>query len=616
MFTLAPFMRICFALLVFLCVSSATFADLLDALEFSHGIAFFDELKYPADYTHKEYLNPDAPKGGRLILPWSFSFDTLAPLGIGETGSPSGYHFRDESLIVRGGDEFAAFYGRLADGIAVTDNKRTLVFRMHPDARWDDGVPVTAHDVVYTYKLNMSEIGADFYFDFIESIEALDDRHVVFNLDVPLTYDHVALIQYQGILPEHYWRDKDPTAHTLVPPVFSGPYRLKKIKLGRYVEYERREDYWGWHLPLNQGRYNFDMVRFEVYRDGTVVREAFRKGLIDILDVDDIRYWIQALEGPQMQQGFINKTRRNYGIWVGIGRAFVLNSRVPRLADRRVRKALTLALDFEWINQKFYHGERVRATSFWPNTVLENEGMPSEGELELLSEFHESLPPELFERPFDFPKGGSDEALRRNLKEASELLVSAGWRIVDGELRNENGEHFTLELLSFEQSHSRILLPWFKNLQKLGISANMRLVDISQYTNRMRTHDYDVYVSTYDFVIPPTLSARNNFYSAAVSVEGSRNYVGVSEPVVDHLVESAEAAETLEELVAASRALDRVMMWGYYLIPLYAYDARRTVYWDKFGIPPQPLYRPAYPDGWWYDEAKAERVRLGQSSDH
>ena len=173
-----------------------------------------------------------------------------------------------------------------------------------------------------------------------------------------------------------------------------------------------------------------------------------------------------------MQQGFINKTRRNYGIWVGIGRAFVLNSRVPRLADRRVRKALTLALDFEWINQKFYHGERVRATSFWPSTVLENEGMPSEGELELLSEFHESLPPELFERPFDFPKGGSDEALRRNLKEASELLVSAGWRIVDGELRNENGEHFTLELLSFEQSHSRILLPWFKNLQKLGITLD------------------------------------------------------------------------------------------------------------------------------------------------
>ncbi|MAI40988.1 MAG: extracellular solute-binding protein [Candidatus Azotimanducaceae bacterium] len=602
--------------LLFFCffASSLTWADLIHELEFSHGIAFFDELKYPSDYSHKKYLNPRAPKGGKLVLPWPFSFDTLAPLSLGETGPPSGYHFRAESLVVRGGDEFAAFYGRLADGIAVTDDKKALVFRIHPDARWDDGEIVTAHDVVYTFELLMSQVGASLRFDFLESLEALDNRHVIFHLDVPLAYDHVAMIQYQEILPEHYWRDRDPTAHTLKVPVSSGPYRLKEVKLGRYVEYERREDYWGWHVPINQGRYNFDTVRFEVYRDATVAREAFRKGLIDILDVDDIRYWVHAFEGPEMDRGLIAKARRNYGIWVGIGRAFVLNSRVPRLSDRRVRKALTLAFDFEWVNEKFYHGERARATSFWPGTILENNGMPSEDELALLSNFREVLPPEIFERPFDFSRSGNDADLRKNLTAAKQLLAAAGWHVLNGELRNAEGEHFTLELLSFEPDHARILLPWFENLKKLGIAANMRLVDISQYINRQRKHDYEVYVHTYDFVIPPTLSARNNFHSSALALEGSRNYVGVNEPVVDYLVEAAEGAQSLPELVAASRALDRVMMWGYYLIPVYAYDARRTVYWDKFGSPPQPLYRPAFPDGWWYEKKKAERITQAQSN--
>jgi len=609
-------MRISFFFSLSIFVSATASADFVDDLEFRHGIAFFDELKYPPDYGHKDYLNPYAPKDGKLVLPWGFSFDTLAPLSIGETGAPSGYHFRGESLVVRGGDEFAAFYGRLANGIAVTADKKTLVFRIHPDARWDDGNTVTAHDVVYTFELLMGQVGASLRFDFLRSLEAWDDQHVIFHLDVPLAYDHVAMIQYQEILPQHYWRDKDPTAHTLNPPVSSGPYRLKEIKLGRYVEYERREDYWGWHLPINQGRYNFETVRFEVYRDATVAREAFRKGLIDILDVDDIRYWVHAFEGSEMEQGLIAKTRRNYGIWVGIGRAFVLNSRVPRLSDRRVRKALTLAFDFEWVNEKFYHGERIRAESFWPGTVLENSGLPSKDELSLLADFRESLPLELFEKPFEFPKAGSDEARRQNLALARDLLLSAGWQVLNGKLLNARGEPFTLELLSFEPNHSRILLPWFKNLEKLGIAAKMRLVDISQYINRQRKHDYEVYVHTYDFVIPPTLSARNNFHSSALAIEGSRNYVGVDEPVVDYLVEVAEAAKSLSELVAASRALDRVMMWGYYLIPVYAYDARRTVYWDKFGSPPQPLYRPAFPDGWWYEKDKAERISRVQSEMH
>ena len=585
-----------------------TSAELPENLEFNHGIAFFHDLKYPPDFPHLDYLNPDAPKGGRLVLPWDFSFDTFAPLSLGETGVPSGYHFQYEPLIVRGGDEFTAFYGRLAEGIAVTEDKMAIVFRIHPDARWNDGVPVSAKDVVYTFEQNMAQPGAGFFFSFIKLVEALDEQHVAIRLEVPLTYDHVALIQYQGIMPEHYWRERNPTKHTLEPPVFSGPYRVKDVKFGRHIEYERREDYWGWHLPLNKGRYNFDSVRYEVYLDATVARQAFLNGMLDILDVDDIRHWINTFEGPAMKQGLIAKARRNYGIWVGMGRAFVLNSRLPRLADRRVRKALTLALDFEWMNEKYYYGDRVRAKSFWPDTILEATGMPSHDELELLAPFKAELPAEVFQQPFELPVAGNDTSFRDNLLEARQLLESAGWRIEDGVLSNSAGQPFTIELLSANPENARVVLPWFKSLERLGISASIRLVDISQYTNRMRQHDYDAFVHPYDFVIPPTLSARSNFHSSAVMGEGSRNYTGVSSPVIDYLIETAEAAVTLKDLVAACRALDRVLMWNYHLIPLYAYDARRTVYWDKFGRPPHPKYRPAYPDGWWFNATKAARL--------
>ncbi len=598
------------AIICLLGLPGTSVAGILDELVFEHGIAFFDDLKYPADFTHFEYLNPDAPKGGRLVLAQGFSFDTLAPIPPGESGAPSGYHYRGEPLIIRSGDEVAAFYGRLADGIAVTPDERTIVFRIHPDARWDDGVPVTSRDVVFTFKEQMEEVGAGYFFRFILAVEALDDRHVAFRLDAPLRHDHVTLIQYQPILPEHYWLDRDPTAHTMEPPIFSGPYRVADVKMGSYIEYQRNPDYWGWNLPQNQGRYNFDTVRYEIYRDGSVARAAFRKGLVDMLDEEDIRYWVNAYEGTAMENGWIQRIGRKYGIWVGIGRAFILNSRLPRLADRRVRKALTLAMNFEWINQKMYYDNRTRAQSYWPGTILSATGMPSEGELELLEDFRAELPRELFEHPFAFPDSSTAEKHRENLLAARALLADAGWQIKDGALRNAKGEPFTLEFVSYDGTNARILLPWFKTLGQLGIVANVRLVDISQFTNRIRRHDYDALVQSHDFLMPPTLEVRANFHSSAAVGEGSRNYMGVSEPVIDFLVKRAEESKTLAQLIDSCRALDRVLMWNYYLIPLYAYDVRRTVYWDKFGRPPEPLYRPAYPDGWWYDEKKAVRIKL------
>ena len=590
-----------------LCVSFAASAVPLEELDFKHGIAFFHDLKYPADFTHFDYLNPDAPKGGKLVLAHPFSFDTLAPLAQGETGAPSGYLYRGDTLIVRGGDEITAFYGRLADGIAVAD-ERTIVFRIHPQATWDDGVPITADDVVFTFEMRKNELGAGYFFRFIESVEALDERHVVFRIDAPLTHDHVTLIQYIAILPQHYWRDRDPSAHTLEPPVSSGPYRIKEVRAGRYIEYERNLRYWGRDLPINAGRYNFDTVRYEVYRDSTVAREAFRKGLIDMLDEDDIRYWVTGYEGSDLESGRIRKTRREYGISVGIGIAIVLNSQVSRLADRRVRNALALALNYEWINEKLYHGQRTRALSYWPGTILSATGLPSEDEISLLSRFRDALPSALFERPFGYPKTASPTASKGNLLEARDLLAASGWRIDDGALRDAGGAPFTLELLTLDPDHTRILLPWSAALRQLGIEVRIRLVDVSQYTNRTRHREYEALVQGYGILMPPTLELRSHFHSTSTAREGSRNVVGVSDPVVDFLVEKAEAAETLDQVIAACRALDRVLLWEHYLIPLYAIDQRRTLHWDKFGRPPEPLYRPAYPDGWWYDESKAARL--------
>ena len=583
-------------------------------LTFKHGIAFFGELKYPADFTHFDYLNPDAPKGGTMVLPFSTAFDTLAPMSESGNGPPSGYHFRNDTLIVRSGDELSAFYGRLADGIAISEDQRTVYFRIHPEARWDDGVPITAHDVNFTFELIADEIGMGFFLRFIDDVSVISDHYVAFRLNVELTHDHITLIQYIGIMPRHIWSVQDPKAHTLEPPVSSGPYRIGQMKTGQYIEYVRNEDYWGADLPLNRGRYNFDRVRYDIYRDATVTREAFRKGLIDILDEGDVRHWVTGLPQDALDKGWLRKIRRSYGISVGIESAFILNARVPRFSDPRVRKALALSVNFDWYNEKLYYGQAIRATSYWPNTIIEAHGLPSEMELALLEPFRESLPAEVFTQPFALPLSRSPDSFRENLVEAKALLAEAGWYYTEGKLRNDDGEPFTLEFLSLDAANNRTVLPWFDTLERLGIDATLRFIESSQFGYRSRHHDYEALAQGYGMLMPPTLELRSNFHSSGIDTEGSRNWAGVDLPVVDYLIEQAEDASTLEEMVAACQALDRVLMWHYFIVPLQAVEKRRTVFWDKFGIPPEPLYRPAYPDGWWFDEVKAARIGVRAES--
>lgn len=583
--------------------------SILDRVKLKHGIAFFHDLKYPPDFTHFDYVNPNAPKNGNFVQATQVNFNTLAPFQERGVTPPSGSGMLGDTLLIRSGDEVSGFYGRLADGIGVTSDGMALVFRLRDFAKWNDGKPITSEDVIYTYTARKEQLQGSLYFDFIASIEALDDRHVVFHLSSPLTIFNIIMIRYTQILPVHYWRERNPATHTMEIPVTSGPYQYKEIKVGRYVEYELDEDYWGKHIPVNKGRYNFETMRFEVYRDATVIREAFRKGLIDIWTEEDVRYWHRAYDTPALEKGWIKKIRRQFGVEVGVRRGIALNNRLAKFADRRVRRALTLAMDFEWQNRALHHGYHKRAHSFWPDTELSATGLPSEDELKLFSPYRDQLPPELFERPFRFPELESEEELRASMDQARTLLAQAGWKVIDEELTSAEGEIFEMRFLTDNPEDSRILLPYFKQLEQLGISSTFRLAESSQYINRLRNFDYDAVMRNQDILMPPVHELKATYHSDSAMEPLSRNVAGVGHPVVDFLVTKASEATTFQEMIASCRALDRLLLWQYYVIPLYAVDLRRTVHWDKFGVPDfEPKYLPAFPDGWWYDAGKASRI--------
>ena len=581
----------------------------LEGLEFKHGIALYHDLKYPPDYSHLEYLYPEAPKGGTLVLPTGTNFDTFAPIAERGTGAP-GRRFQNDPLIIRSGDELSAFYGRIADGIAITESRKTVVFRIHPRARWRDGVPITSGDVEFSVERLRSQVAGRLYYRGIDSVEKIDDRHVAFHLPEPLQLPTLMSFNYLPIMPEHYWRDKDPTASTLTPPLTSGPYQVSEFKQGRFIAYRRDPDYWGRDIPVNRGRYNFDTIRFEVYRDANVTREAFRKGLIDIWDESDARYWHNGFDTPALRRGWIRKIRRNSGLEVGIREGIVLNNRRELLKDRRIRQALTLVVDFEWQNRTLHYGYHKRAHSYWPDTILAATGLPSTDELALLHPYRDQLPAELFEKPFRFPEIEDEEDHRALVVRARELLRDAGWFIVDGVLSNAAGEIFEMEFLTRSPSEARTLLPYFQRLEQLGIRARMAPASgDSEWINRLRQFRYDAALVSMRIQMPPVIGLVDRFHSDAATVPTSANRSGISNPVVDFLIEKAVSAASLPQMIAACRALDRVLLWQYYQIPLYAVARRTTVHWGKFGRPAyEPKYQPAYPDGWWYDTDKAARI--------
>ena len=596
---------------LFVTVSSAA-----DEPRYEHGISFFHELKYPADFTHFDYINPDAPKGGVLVLSTQRDFNTLT-MFTDFVPAPATVRLMYDSLVSFRTQEMGSFYGRLADGLSVSDDKRTLFIRLHPEARWHDGMPITTRDVKFTLDLLESIIRFRAVFSWVQSVEILSEREIAFRLASELTLSNFFSLVFP-IMAAHYWEDKDPTRASLEPPLGSGPYRIAEVRQGRYIRYERVPDYWGRDIPVNKGRFNFDQIRYDVYRDATVAREAFRKGLFDAWGEGDIRYWVTGYDIPARDKGWLVMDRfDNRGV-VGVNRVIALNNRRDKFKDPRVREALTLAVDFEWENRVLHFGQLERALSnFSGEPSLEARGLPGEGELALLAPFRDQLPKRLFTEAFEFPRSTGSGRNRASLERARALLAQAGWHIADGVLVNSRGEPFEIEFLSRDVADQRTLLPYLSTLKRLGITGRIRLVDGTQFVNLNRKFDYDARITQSYLVSPPIVALSHYFHSQSASqvLGRSGNIAGIADPVVDALIADAIKVTTLEEMATACRALDRVLLWGFYQIPLDSIAPFRIVYWNKFGRPEREdlaVYGSAFPAGWWYDDTKAARIEISQ----
>lgn len=575
-----------------------------------HALSMYDAPALPADFSHFPYVNPDAPKGGEMARAAIGSFNSTNPFII--KGTPaSGLLLTYDTLMVQNPDEPFTMYGLLAEGIRLDPERRWMEFDLHPEARFHDGTPVTASDVVFSFRL-LREKGEPFYSAYyadVTSAEALDENTVRFEFAPENSRELPLILGQLPVLPEHFWKGRDFTSPTLDPLLGSGPYRIAHIEPGQRIVYQRVEDYWGKDLPVNRGRHNIDRLIFDYYRDQTVALEAFKAGNIDLRIESSSSNWANAYDFPAAEQGFVELLMVPDGQPAGM-QAYVMNLRREKFQDIRVRKALNLAFDFEWLNEHLFYGAYERTNSYFENSDMEASGLPSEGELELLEPYRDQLPEEVFEQPL--PIEQPDE-LRPRLRKALGLLREAGYEVRDGQLvDSETGEPFTFEVLLYDTQFERIVQPLLQTLERLGIQGHIRTVDVNQYLHRLRTFDYDMIVATFPQSNNPGNEQREYWTSAYADQPRSRNLIGLKNPVVDALVEELIRADSRQALNTAAQALDRVLRWGFYVIPQYHLGATRIALWDKFGYP-QPF--PEYGldlSAWWVDPQRAEAITRRQ----
>ncbi|XOV86352.1 MAG: extracellular solute-binding protein [Pseudomonadota bacterium] len=583
-----------------------------------HGISMFDNFKYGPEFLHFEYANPDAPKGGRIVLSTGLNFTSFTPFlprGMYAPGilSPGVLY---DGLFVRANDEPYTIYGNLAKEVRFEDDLSRVHIRLRENAYWHDGEPITARDVKFSFDhvLAHAASGVRAALSAIESVEILGDYELMFHFrqQVGLNINAFASpMTYVNILPEHYWRSRDLSEVTLEPPLGSGPYRIADFEQGRFILWERVENYWGRDLPVHRGRHNFQQVRYDLYRDATVAREAFLKGLLDLRVEGDPYLWRTAYDVPAHDAGWLVKQQHNAKMSAGFQSALVFNTRREKLADVRVREALMRAFDFEWTNRVVYDSFYKRADSFFDDTVLEAQGLPEGDELVLLEKFRDELPDKLFTEPFRLPRSTGEGRNREELLAAKRLFEAAGWTLQDGVMRNKAGEAFTLEFLSDSTNEKRTLLPYMNQLRRLGINSNIRLVESSQYVNRLRYFDFDALLTGVPYGFPPGIEIKAYFLSSVVNLPNSANLAGIVSPAVDAFVTAILDARTLEQLTAAARALDRTLLWGHYLIPILSPQQPRVVYWNKFGRPDiDAAYATDFPSSWWWDGDRAARIHL------
>jgi microcin C transport system substrate-binding protein len=583
----------------------------------AHGLSIYGALKYGPGFKHFEYANPEAPKGGDVRLAAVGTFDSLNPFilkGVPVVGT--GQLF--ETLTVASSDEASAEYGLVAESIEVPADRSWVAFTLRPEARFHDKSPITVDDVIWSFETLKSK-GSPFfrsYYAQVVKAEAVGPRKVKFSFGPGENRELPVITGQLPVLSKAYWSKRDFEKTTLEPPLGSGPYRIESVDAGRSIVYRRVKDYWGAKLPVRAGANNFDSIRYDYYRDGTVAIEAFKAGQYDFRPENSAKNWATAYTTPAVAQGLLKKEEIPNQVPTGM-QAFVFNTRRPFFQDRRVRQALGYAFDFEWANKNLFYGSYTRTKSYFSNSELASSGLPGPEELRILDPFRGRVPNEVFTKAYEPPVTDGTGDIRGNLREALALLREAGWVVKGQKLVDaKTGDAMQFEILLDDPAFERITLPFVKNLERLGVTARVRTVDTAQYQNRVDHFDFDMIVAVWAQSLSPGNEQTDDWSSARASIPGSRNFAGVRDPVVDKLVELVIAAPDRASLIARTRALDRALLWGFYVVPQFHQRSFRVAYWDKFA---RPSVSPQYALGfetWWVDATKEAALvrRKGEGS--
>ncbi|WP_289138483.1 extracellular solute-binding protein [uncultured Pseudomonas sp.] len=574
-----------------------------------HALTLYDEPpKYPANFKHVDYVNPDAPKGGTFREAAMGSFDSLNPF-ISKGVPADNITLVYDTLAQQGLDEPITEYGLIAGKIEKAPDNSWVRFYLRPEARFHDGHPVHAEDVVFTFETLITQgspIYRTYYADVAEVI-AEDPLRVLFKFKHTSNRELPLILGQLPVLPKHWWAGRDFAKSSLEIPLGSGPYKVAEVKPGRSIRYERVKDYWGKDLPVNKGLYNFDYRISDYYRDSTVALEALKAGQFDYWQEMTAKNWANAYNVPAVAEGRLIKEELPNGNPTGM-QGFVFNIRKPMFQDVRVRKAISLLMDFEWTNKQLFNGAYTRTRSYFENSDMAATGLPSPAELAILEPLRGRIPDEAFTQAFAPAKTDASGMIRTQQREAYQLLQEAGWRIVDDKMVDTTGKPVSIEFMLAQTDFERILLPFKRNLADLGIELVIRRVDVSQYVNRVRSRDFDMMVGSFPQSSSPGNEQREFWQSSSADKPGSRNYIGLKDPAIDELVEQLINADSRNSLVAHAKALDRVLQFGYYVIPNWHIKTYRVAYWNHLGHPKVP---PRYDVGiatWWIKPHQAPAV--------
>lgn len=574
-----------------------------------HAQTLYDEPpKYPANFKHFEYVNPDAPKGGTLRQAGFGGFDSLNPF-ISKGVSEENIGIIYDSLTRPSLDEPFTVYGLLAEKIEKAPDNAWVRFYLRPEARFHDGQQVTAEDVKFSFDTLMSK-GAPMYRGYyadVEKVEVENPNSVRFvfkqagNRELPL------IVGQLPVLPKHWWAERDFSKGSLDMPLGSGPYKVADVQAGRSIRYERVKDWWGKDLPVNRGFYNFDTLEIDYYRDNTVALEALKAGQFDYWLETSAKNWATAYNTPAVANGQLIKEEIANRNPTGM-QGFIFNTRRPLFSDRRVREALGLLFDYEWTNRQLFNGAYTRTRSYFDNSELASIGLPSADELKLLEPLRAQIPPQVFTDEYQPSVTDGSGIIREQQRRAYQLLQEAGWRVDSDRMLDNTGKPVTIEFLLAQAEFERVLLPFKRNLADLGIELVIRRVDVSQYVNRERSRDYDLIVRGFGQSNSPGNEQREYWHSSSADNPGSRNFIGLKDPAVDSLVEGLINADSRKSLIAHTRALDRVLLWGHYVVPNWHIKTWRVAYWNRFE---HPKISPKYDIGlytWWAREKSPEAV--------